>query len=1220
MFAAANIVMEPITSAIAAWLGEWATVAIAGKVLEGVKPRFSADEWGRSLKQAIQETQAKNDRLFAACRPGGLHGVPNFLQDFFQSGEVLRELQKPLQDIGKPSVDILCTAFEQQAQDHPNLKDYKPDWLKPWMTVLVDRYFDQIKGICFRVAKAEYLQQLAQRVDDIKFVGIAVPGEEVEKQENLAKIFVMPTVQEVKRELPLYSEPADIRELRFTVTFFEDSTEAEPSTHKQDQLLREQRAWALRDRQGAKFPAQKLLGRGKQRAVLLGAPGSGKSTLLNYFALRCCPQMLVGQQVDDKLPIVVRIRDWILQPELGLLAYLRWYAERSLAVKNLPTGFFEHWLERGQALILLDGLDEVPDEALRRRVVEQIETFLSQYGDNTAVITSRPAGYRWDFFDATEFPHYTLEPFDDKQIAEFIDHWYTNRVADKAEAERRKADLRKALKGTDRIQQLAKNPLLLTIIALIHRYQAALPRQRYKLYEKAVETLLTSWDSGRELKLFEQVLQYLKPDDLLYVLKKLAYWIHTQGSTADAEGGTLIDQADLIWQLSQEIRSLKGCKPHEAKAEAERFVDFIQKRTGLVNEQGRECYAFVHKTFQEYLTAEEIYDQFEEGEDGIIQLHIQKYLHQQHWREVLLLLVSKLKKKRAADAIRSIYKASSKYEQWLHRDLLFAGWCLTEDPQGLKGADTQLTQNILDGLVSLEVIKLEQVGRKVKNNVAQIIHRLGETSFETDTWERLQQHSEHINQFRLLEFQASLSQEQAALSTLLDLLNDEDSDVRFSAASSLGQLGNASDAVVNTSLGLLNDEEWHMRYRAGTLLGRLGNVSDAAVSALLGLLNDEELYVRSRAATSLGQLSKKSDVVVNALLGLLNDEHSDVRSRATELLGQLGNASDAVVNALLDLLNDEDSDVRFSASASLIQLSNTSDAVVNALLDLLNDEDSDMRFRVAESLIQLDNASDTVVNTLLDLLNDEDSYVRYRAAASLGRLGNDLDAVVNTLLGLLNDEDSDVRSRATASLGHLGNASDTVVNTLLGLLNDEDSDVRYRAAVSLEHLGNASDAVVNTLLGLLNDEDSDVRYRAAVSLGHLGNASDAVVNTVLGLLNDEDSDVRYHAAELLGQLGNTSDEVVNALLGLLNDEDSYVRSCVAELLGQLGNASDEVVNALLGLLKDEEPYVHSLAVASLGQLSEKSDQVKHALVQWLEQHHNSEDIGEAIDLWQMNLF
>jgi hypothetical protein len=131
------IVMDPIISVISAWLGEGATVVIAGKSLEGIKQRLSANEWGRSLQQAIQDAQAKNEQLFFACEPSEWNGISKFLQAFFQSGEVLRELQKPLQELGKPSVEISCAAFEQQA--HPNPKDYKTDWLKTWMMVSLTR-------------------------------------------------------------------------------------------------------------------------------------------------------------------------------------------------------------------------------------------------------------------------------------------------------------------------------------------------------------------------------------------------------------------------------------------------------------------------------------------------------------------------------------------------------------------------------------------------------------------------------------------------------------------------------------------------------------------------------------------------------------------------------------------------------------------------------------------------------------------------------------------------------------------------------------------------------------------------------------------------------------------------------------------------------------------------------------------------------------------------
>ena len=132
-------------------------------------------------------------------------------------------------------------------------------------------------------------------------------------------------------------------------------------------------------------------------------------------------------------------------------------------------------------------------------MVRRIENFLGQFDRNRAIITSRPAGYQRDFFRTEEFPHYQIEPFDDSKISAFIDNWYHSRFQDQAEAQRRKESLRKALDDNDRIKLLARNPLLLTIIALIHRYQAVLPKERYKLYDKAVETLLTSWDANKEL-------------------------------------------------------------------------------------------------------------------------------------------------------------------------------------------------------------------------------------------------------------------------------------------------------------------------------------------------------------------------------------------------------------------------------------------------------------------------------------------------------------------------------------------------------------------------------------------------------------------------------------------------------------------------------------------------------------------------------------------------
>jgi predicted NACHT family NTPase len=747
-----------VGTAIAPWLGEWAIVGIAGKLTEVAVKRFKPDEMALLLKQSIAKAEAaqpKTGALFDRCHQDGYKGVKQFLEQFFQSVEVLKELKKPLQDKGKPDLAILIAAFKESAQQHPEAKDYLLNSLPLWMETFVESYFEQIKGICFQVAKAQYLEQLAHRVDDVKFVGIAVPGEEVEKQEVLAQIFVMPDVRE-ERSKRVNNKWNSILDYEYDSKSSRNNTKEYWSEYKklldsaqQKNLLEEQKEWATRDRSAPRIPAQTVINNQK-KAVVLGAPGSGKTMLASYFALMLCEtaqsdSTQIGLEKDaDYLPIVVRIRDWILQPKMGLLEYLRSNAEANLACKELPTGFFEHWLERGKALILLDGLDEVVDEAQRRKVAEQIETFLHQYQNNPAVITSRPAGYRWDFFNLDEFPHYTLESFDDKQVATFIAHWYDSRLKeDPPQADRRKADLQKAFARNERIRLLAKNPLLLTIITLIHRYQAELPRRRCDLYEIAVKTLLTQWDLGKEIKWDKDTLHYLKQDDLLYLLKKLAYWIHSKGSVGETEGGTLIKKNDLIEQLRKEIQTRKKCEFDEAEEEAKRFIEFIRKRTGLLNEQGRECYAFVHKTFQEYLTAEEIYSRHKrENNTEIIWSHFRDRLHDQHWREVLLLLVSKLEGLQAQEAIQTVLDANSEYEQWLHRDLLFAGWCLTEDPPELTMEAEDWVGEILDRLVGLEVESSDQIGIRIKSEVGNILSCFCETTVEQDVLIKLESHKQ----------------------------------------------------------------------------------------------------------------------------------------------------------------------------------------------------------------------------------------------------------------------------------------------------------------------------------------------------------------------------------------------------------------------------------------------------------------------------------------------
>jgi hypothetical protein len=768
--------MEIPLSAIAAPIIKQVAPAIADKIKNKISPSEIQQAILAGIKAAVAEDEQlpADQHLFYSSKPDSFRGVPGFLGEYFKVTSVQNELAKSFDNQGKPDVDYLVEEFNRTAKAYKEVKPIESR-VKPWLTTFVEVFFQTTSTyLKFQVAKQNYFKQLNKRYDNIKFAGIAVSGQEEVKE--LQRIFVIPDVVKIQQnEYSLLDgiNPAELPQ--------------------QQRLMLEQKQLAkLNSTFNSPLLANKLLTETQHsKAVILGAPGSGKSTLVSYFTVMLTQGKAkdLGLDADcDWLPIVIEIRDFEQNLNLNIFDYLHKFAENNLTTDRLPPDFFKHWLNQGKALIMLDGVDEVADTSKRYKVVEKINSFLHQYQENIALITSRPSGYKRDFFATTEFPHYELQPFDDDKIEEFINHWYDSRYSDPQEADRCKETLRKALSDNDRIKLLAKNPLLITIIALIHRYQAYLPKERYKLYDKAVETLLTSWDANKDIS-GHKVLQYLDLDDLRRLLESLARWIHSQGSTEDKEGGTQIDQEELLEWLSDYIKTNKQKQLHEAREEAKRFLGFIRERTGLLNEQGTNHYAFVHKTFQEYLCAQDINYEADDEDDFTIVLDcLKKHLHNAHWREVLLLLVAQQKPQKALKAIKAIYKNNSKYEQWLHRDLLFAAGCLADSQKGTRVKDQKgLSTEILGNLVNLEDKADQKICSSVRVQVFKIIDSFVETDWEEEVLGLIKKQQPKIEQLLFLRYQATLGEKEQAFVSLLSLLQDEDSDVRLRAAFVLGR-------------------------------------------------------------------------------------------------------------------------------------------------------------------------------------------------------------------------------------------------------------------------------------------------------------------------------------------------------------------------------------------------------------------------------------------------
>ncbi|PSB66753.1 NTPase (NACHT family), partial [filamentous cyanobacterium CCP1] len=421
-------------------------------------------------------------------------------------------------------------------------------------------------------------------------------------------------------------------------------------------------------------PSQKALAAvaEAERAVILGDPGAGKSTLLQYLAL----EWVEGK--TETLPLLIELREYGLAQSESILDFL--HSGRGADWQFDQQQLHQHLVDT-PTLVMFDGLDEVFDRHTQSAIVDEIILFAQRYPLAKVLVTSRIIGYNPDRFRHAEFRQFTIQPLDETEVHEFIDRWYDLAMGSDTDKVRLKERLKDAIENSRAIANLADNPLLLTMMAILNRRQE-LPRDRADLYDQASRVLLYHWDVDH--KRLQLPMEAIGRREKQEMLRLIAYEMQ-----AGAEGlkGNLIGVNWLTQILTDYLRDQGFSEPRE---KANLLIQQLRERNFILCYRGADTYGFMHRTFLEYFCAVEIVNRFEkqrsisfeELRDRVFGEHWQD----ETWHEVLRLICGMIDAKSASRLINFLIEVkpnctnspANEDIDKISRKLLLAANCITD--------------------------------------------------------------------------------------------------------------------------------------------------------------------------------------------------------------------------------------------------------------------------------------------------------------------------------------------------------------------------------------------------------------------------------------------------------------------------------------------------------------------------------------------------------------
>ncbi|MGW2479431.1 NACHT domain-containing protein [Streptomyces sp. NPDC001571] len=394
-----------------------------------------------------------------------------------------------------------------------------------------------------------------------------------------------------------------------------------------------------------------------RRVLLRGLAGSGKTTLLQWLAVATARHELPEELADwqGRVPFILPLRTLVRRGPLPEPQDFLSAVGTPLAASQ-PEGWADDVLARGKALVLVDGIDEVPQEH-RGATRDWLTQLLAAYADAQFVVTTRPSAVPEGWLTSSHFTELSVRPMSTTDIGVFLHRWHAAaRHSAATETEQSHLhDLEAALQVTVRAQrdlaQLSSTPLMCALICALHRDRRGhLPHSRMELYQAALSMLLVRRDHERSIDGPEGI--QLTEHQSVKLLQRLAYWLILNRQTE-------MDRCTAIALIGDALPAMQAVAE---QGTADQVLTHLVVRSGLLRQPTADTIDFVHRTFQDYL-----------GAKAAIEAHdfplLVNNAHDDQWEDVLRMAVAHARPAESADMLRRLVErgdAEDKHRNRLH--------------------------------------------------------------------------------------------------------------------------------------------------------------------------------------------------------------------------------------------------------------------------------------------------------------------------------------------------------------------------------------------------------------------------------------------------------------------------------------------------------------------------------------------------------------------------